>query len=254
MSVIRIPRLRRLPAILMAVVAAGPLVLDGAGERRPVGEQMLRIIQTTSPEFPRNVDTMALTEGEARLVFSVDQEGRLSDLLVASYTHRSFAEEAERALRAWRYEPALQYGEPIAVRTSMTFRFEAKGQVVSTMAIDTMAAMFAAIGGPIVHRRVASPEEIDAPLRLVRTVQPRHPGTGMRNDLSAGRVVLDYYIDEQGRPRMPVVVASDDSAFAEAAVEALLEWRYFPPTRRGAPVIIRVQQAFDFAEIPPRGA
>jgi len=254
MSVMRIPRLRRLPAILMAVVAAGPLVLDGAGERRPVGEQMFRIIQTTTPEFPRNVDTMAMTTGEARLVFSIDRDGKLSDLLVASYTHRSFGEEAERALRSWRYEPALQYGEPIAVRASMTFRFESKGQVVSTMAIDSMSAMFAAIGGQIVHHRVAAPGEIDAPVRLVKTVQPRHPGMGSRNDLSAGRVVVDYYIDEQGRPRMPVILSSDDTAFAEAAVDALMEWRYLPPTRRGSPVIVRVQQAFEFGEVPPGGA
>ncbi len=238
----------------MALVAASPLVLGAAQERRPHGEQMFRIIQTTTPDFPRNVDTMLMSTGEARLVFSVDQEGKLSDLLVASYTHRSFGAEAERALRSWRYEPALQYGEPIAVRASMTFRFESKGQVVSTMAIDTMSAMFAAIGGQILHRRVATPDEIDAPVRLIKTVQPRHPGMGQRNDLSAGRVVVDYYIDEEGRPRMPVILSSDDSAFAEAAVDALLEWRYLPPTRRGSPVIVRVQQAFEFGEVPPRGA
>jgi TonB family protein len=243
----------RLPVALTALlaVAVAPMA-GGAGDGRRQGEQSFRIIQTEQPEFPMNVDTMALTEGEARIVFSIDHEGRLADLLVASYSHRSFADEAVRVLRAWRYEPALQYGEPIGVRASMTFRFEAKGQVISTLAIDSMTSMFSALAGATVTNRVASPDELDAPVTTLQVVKPRHPGMGRRNDLSAGRVVLDFYIDEEGRPRMPVVLSSDDSAFAEAAVEALGGWRFVPPTRRGQPVLVRVQQAFSFTEIPSR--
>lgn len=241
-------------ALALGLVAAGGWASASAREARPVGEQSFRIIQTMQPEFPRNVDTMSLTAGEARIVFNIDQEGRLADLLVASYTHPSFAEEAVRALRAWRYEPARQFGEPIGVRASMTFQFESKGQVVSTLAIDTMTAMFAAIAGPTVVNRVAKPEELDAPVSTTTVVRPRHPGMGRRNDLSEGRVVLDFYIDEEGRPRMPVVLASDDSAFAEAAVAALSGWRFVPPMRRGEPVLVRVQQAFQFAPLPGRDA
>ena len=53
-----------------------------AGEARIRGEQSFRIIQTTQPEFPMNVDTMALTSGEARIVFNIDHEGRLLDEVV----------------------------------------------------------------------------------------------------------------------------------------------------------------------------
>ncbi len=233
---------------------AGGWAHAAARESRPAGEQSFRIIQTVQPEFPRNVDTMSLTAGEARIVFVIDQEGRLDDLLVASYTHPSFADEAVRVLRAWRYEPARQFGEPIGVRASMSFRFEAKGQVISTLAIDTMTAMFTALAGPSVVDRVAKPDELDAPVSATTIVRPRHPGLGRRNDLSEGRVVLDFYIDEEGRPRMPVVLSSDDSAFAEAAVAALTGWRFVPPTRRGRPVIVRVQQAFEFTPISARGA
>lgn len=246
--------LARRTALAIGLAAGGGRAYAAAEVTRPSGEQSFRIIQTVEPAFPRNVDTQALTVGEARIVFVIDHEGRLADLLVASYTHPAFAQEAERALRAWRYEPARQYGEPVGVRASMTFQFESKGQVISTLAIDSMTARFNALAGPTVVNRVARPNELDAPITATAAIRPRHPGRGRRNDLSAGRVVLDFYIDEQGRPRMPVVLSSDDSAFAEAAAEALTAWRFVPPTRRGEPVIVRVQQAFEFAPITARGA
>ena len=232
-----------------ALAAAALVPWLRAGDPPRVGEQTFRIIQTMTPEFPRNVDTMNLTDGEARVIFTIDADGKLDDFLVAHYTHASFAEEAVRALQAWRYEPARQYGEPIGVRASMVFHFEAKGQVVSVMGIDTMNALFAAVGSKLLVRRVVDATEVDQAPVAVKTVMPRHPGRGERNDLSAGRVVVDFYLDEEGRPRMPVILSSDDAAFSVAAVDALLRWRYSPPTRRGERVSVRVQQAFEFAPL-----
>ena len=64
--------------------------------------------------------------------------------------------------------------------------------------------------------------------------------------MQEGQVVLDFYIDEQGRPRMPVVTHSDDDALNLAAVEALSHWRFVPPTRNGVPVMVRAKQSFRF--------
>jgi TonB family protein len=235
-----------LTLFLGTALAAVVLPSAQAGDPPRVGDQTFRIIQTVTPEFPRNVDTMSLTEGEARVIFTINADGELDDVLVAHYTHASFADEAVRALQAWRYEPARQYGEPIGVRASMVFYFEAKGQVVSVMGIDTMNALFASVGSKLLVRRVVDATEIDQAPAPLTTVMPRHPGRGQRNDLSAGRVVVDFYLDEEGRPRMPVILSSDDPAFSVAAVDALMTWRYSPPTRRGEPVSVRVQQAFEF--------
>jgi hypothetical protein len=55
------------------------------------------------------------------------------------------------------------------------------------------------------------------------------------------RVLLDFFIDETGRPRMPVVVQASDTLFAAAAVDALDQWRFTAPTRRRQPVAVHVQ-------------
>jgi hypothetical protein len=65
-------------------------------------------------------------------------------------------------------------------------------------------------------------------------------------------VVLDFYIDTEGRPRMPVVLSAAHDVYAIAAMEALLQWRFAPPTRQGRPAIVRATQQFSFAARSPR--
>jgi outer membrane biosynthesis protein TonB len=43
------------------------------------------------------------------------------------------------------------------------------------------------------------------------------------------------------------VLKTTDETYAQAAVGALSQWRFEPPTRRGKPVAVRVQQKFVFS-------
>jgi TonB family protein len=79
----------------------------------------------------------------------------------------------------------------------------------------------------------------------VQTVPPRHPGAPVAPD-SGGKAVVDFLVDEQGTPRMPVVLSSTHELFGEAAVDAISRWRFQPPTCGGRPVVVRVSQEFVF--------
>ena len=61
-------------------------------------------------------------------------------------------------------------------------------------------------------------------------------------------VTVDFYIDETGRPRMPTVNGRGNELMAASAVEALEQWRFTPPMRKGDPVAVRASQWFDFSE------
>jgi TonB family protein len=60
-------------------------------------------------------------------------------------------------------------------------------------------------------------------------------------------VTVEFYIDEQGRVRMPAVdrEAADDT-LAAAAVAAVEKWRFEPPVRKGRPVLVFAEQPFNF--------
>ncbi len=227
-----------LPVLLFA---ASPAIADDF----PWRDSSLKIIQTTEPDFPPDTETLLLRRGEARVVINVDADGHLVDWLVTSYTHPNFATAAINALKEWRYEPARIAGEPVGTRASLAFNFQVKGQVISLSGVDALASQFSSALGDHRTDRVCLPHELDQPVQAVQTVPP-HP-IASRNQKGSRTVVVDFYIDETGRPRMPVVTDAQDQQ-AAAAVDALMQWRYTVPTKAGTPVSVRAQQSFVFTK------
>lgn len=85
--------------------------------------------------------------------------------------------------------------------------------------------------------------------RPVRELRPALPGRlkGQRTD---GRVEVAFMVDENGRPRDPVVLAADrPGKFDRYAVMTVKRWRYKPVTVSGKPVAAGpVSVVVDFAE------
>jgi outer membrane biosynthesis protein TonB len=55
-----------------------------------------------------------------------------------------------------------------------------------------------------------------------------------------------FYIDQEGKPRLPAILSMDDPILAEIALETIREWRFAPPTSGGEPAITRARQQFVF--------
>jgi len=64
--------------------------------------------------------------------------------------------------------------------------------------------------------------------------------------VTKGSAVIDFYIDSEGHPRMPVAQKASHVEFAVAAADALMQWRFEPPTHRGRPITVRMVQEFVF--------
>ena len=224
---------------------AGPLV----GGAPPSEIRPPRIIQTVEPEFPFLLLHRQVTKGEVWVILVIDAEGHLADWMLRSYTHPMLAKEATEALLQWRFEPALVHGKPVDVRTEIIFTFQSSGGISVMTADDFQDRVKNSRLLLDQIRRVYAPDELDAPPAVLKAVQPLplEPSAARQN---GGRAVLDFYIDNEGRPRMPMVSRADDDAFAAAAAEALSHWRFAVPTRRGVPVSTRAEQVFIFN--PPR--
>lgn len=205
----------------------------------------LRIEQTVEAQFPHALSLSPITEGEARVIINVDADGKLADWLVTGYTDKAFADEAVTVLKAWRYTPAMDRGQPIGVRMELKFQFEAKGRVISLMAIETPEVLHKMMGlGQAFVTTVSNLSDLDRPLAAVNPESPRYPA-GVAATASRS-VLVDFYVDEKGQPRMPVVINSSHENFSLAAVDALSRWRFTAPTRDGKPVAVRVRQEFIF--------
>ena len=211
-------------------------------------DRPLRIVQTTPANFPETLAREGVNEGEVRVVLNVDADGRLADYLVTGYTHRELADAWVGGVRNWSFEPAQQRGQPVGLRGEVVFAFQARGMVVSLTPMDTIAVSTNRLISPSLTSVVCRPSELDEPVRALHVVQPQHPGNAVASPPPRPTVLIDFYVDETGRPRRPVVVRAPHELYASASVVALMQWRFNPPARRGRPMIVRATQLFTFPE------
>lgn len=72
-----------------------------------------------TPVLPRNADA-----GWVELLFTVDEEGSIEDIVVVESSRESLISPAVSAVNKWRFEPYLDNGKPIAVRSGVRFSFQ----------------------------------------------------------------------------------------------------------------------------------
>jgi TonB family protein len=198
------------------------------------------IVQTVAPIFPPQMVSAGITSGSVKFVIKVDKTGKLVDLLAIEYTQRPFADEATKAVSQWTFAPALVGKEPVGWVRELNLYFCNNGMTVT---YDN--------GEAPSHFKMTdhSNEKIEyhaCSLRdLDRIPVPIHvvpPAAALQPD--AGEVRVEFYIDEEGRVRIPVARETPDVAFANAAVDAVSQWQFEPPTSKGKPVIVHVVQIF----------
>jgi len=94
-------------------------------------------------------------------------------------------------------------------------------------------------------KRVYRPEDLDSIPEPIEVVKPKYP-LEFKEEGVRGEVSVLFYIDEEGRVRMPHITEYTHEEFAQLALVAVRQWKFKPPIRRGKPVSILVRQPFSF--------
>lgn len=79
-------------------------------------------IHRVKPEYPHE-KKLQKVDGWARVVFVVDELGRVRDPEVEAASGRDFGEAALRAIRSWRFEPGMKDGRAVQTRLRQPFTF-----------------------------------------------------------------------------------------------------------------------------------
>ena len=215
-----------------------------AGLASPVQEfQTIKAIETIPIRFPEELVPL-YHEGRVNVAISVDDGGHLTEWLVTRYTDKLFADAAIAAVPHWKFEPARIAGRPISSRCVLQLLFEVRGAIVTLDGIEAVESFMHSVQ----HDDAYAPCELsklDSAPTPLHAVQPAYPSE-LYDRHTTGTVMVDFYVDETGTVRMPSVVDSDQSVFAPFAVAAIRQWKFEPPTRKGRPVLIHVQQLFRF--------
>ena len=208
------------------------------------------IDQTDGLIYPFSMTVVGVLAGEAKVVISVDETGKLNDTLVVGYTQPAFADAAVAALKRWRYEPARVHGAPHASRAHVLFTFK-NGMGVMVQALPgsvSVAGLNRSNEDRYIYQacQLRQLDRIPIPVHVV-------PPTALKiaPNSSKRTVSVEFYIDEEGRVRMPAIGRDEtDDEYASAAVSAVEQWHFEPPTRKGLPVLVLAKQDFNFVAKP----
>jgi TonB family protein len=208
----------------------------------PEGDVGIGIKQTGVLTYPASMMAEGIYSGEVRAVISVDAEGRLSDWLVIGYTQPAFADAASAAIQRWKYEPTVVNGRPRASRADVLFEFRLEGVVVMTLPGASVKHAFRQMNEEHYVYRPSRLGELDRIPTPVHVVPPMAQMDGPPRN-----VTVEFYIDEEGKVRMPAVDRdSANDLLAAAAVAAVEQWRFEPPQRKGRRVLVYAHQEFTF--------
>lgn len=207
----------------------------------------IAIEQTAPARYPPSMLQSGVYSGEVRAMISVNSDGDLTDCLVTAYTDKAFAVAAEHALRLWRYEPARIRGRARASRAEVVFMFRNEGVSVQSLPGAIERHLLLRMLEERYSYRPCQLRELDRIPTPVQVVPP-----AVRLEDKTRSVTVEFYIDEEGRVRMPAVEReSADDLLAAAAVAAVEQWRFEPPLRKGRPVLVYAQQEFNFKAREP---
>ena len=233
-----------LVSVSLAVAMLTPSIGLSAQQRK----QALRVTEMRDVTFPYSLAQRGVREGLVEALVSIGTDGRTADALIVSYTARELADIAVDLLKDCSFEPVTRNGVPTPVRTRLSFRFEAKGIVIGQTEGEYLQMYMGRLFPHERTQKIATMADLDRVPKPTKVVSPSYAAAAENAPAaSAGRrVTIDFYIDETGRARMPVLDQGEHGPLAEAAAAALLEWQFEPPTRRGEPVIVNARQEFRF--------
>ena len=240
-------------ARLLYALLGGVLIAVGGARLPAVTAELPPDSDWTPPVAVKRVDPLHPAilrnegvDGKATVIFLVSAEGLPEDVTVFSATHREFGESLARAIAQWRFKPATFAGEPVAARVRLLAHFSLQGAVLSLSASDHLALHIRRLS-PDDHLsyRVSHIRDLDEIPRTVQTVMPvLHPDAPRVTEVK--HVRIDFILAPDGTVRVPAIQSADDGWRAAAAIDALRQWHYTPPTVKGKPVYANLVQVITF--------
>jgi TonB family protein len=213
---------KNVPVLVAAAVAASVnlvLAQEIARETAPV------VVTQVKAGYTAEAIRRAIA-GIVELEAVVLQDGTVGDVTVIKSLDSEYGldNEAIKALKKWRFKPAMKDGQPVSktIRAELSFRLQPPYRHDSLGVVQ-----------PVVTKRVNARYTRDA---LAKKIE--------------GTVGLEAVVQEDGSVHEVVVTKSLDAMYGldEEAVKALKQWEFKPGTKDGrpVPVLIVVEMMFTF--------
>jgi TonB family protein len=236
------------PAALVAP-AAEPASesTPGQGLADLVVVRALKADSFVAPMMSSKLQMAAVLRGRVRIALQIGEDGRPLDWLIVAYSHRDLADSTLDVVRRWRFDTVKIENVPVKAQTEFDLEFKGPDVVTISTVSDHLELFMRNLAGERLEYRPCPVSELDRIPLLLNVVTPRY-SIAARDHGVRGSVEVQFYVDETGTVRLPAVLNADRIDIAMAALEAVRQWKFEPPTRNGRPVLISAIQVFDFGK------
>ena len=201
-----------------------PVIFNPKSAPAKGGEAAPRLLAVTPVVTKEKIDVAPGQPPLVRMKLSLDATGAITAAEPEGPVKPAVLAAIRAALPAWKFAPARTGGQPVP----------------------------AEIVVPVVCQRPMSTDAArQTPPKAIKQVAPEFP-VALRASGLRGEVTLDFEIDTDGSVKNPVVATSSNPGFNEAAVEALLQWKFQPAQRDGKPVKTKLRVPIIFNPSPLR--
>ena len=230
-------------ARLRTFAVLAPLTLHGA-----LNDEMatqLKLTSYTEPVFPSSARAEGIPDGIVTLAISRDAAGVPGDILAIDASNDRFTKAAVDAAWQWRFFPVVRGTELPPVLVRIGFR------LTGVVYVNTFSTELAGLDGKSVEKKLREPVKIpelqslaNAP-KAINQPMPAYPAT-LAGKSAEGTAKVRFYIDQEGRVRMPQVSEATSPEFAYAALAAVAQWRYEPPRKGTRSIVVAENWEFKF--------
>jgi TonB family protein len=152
----------------------------------------------------------------------IGTQGEVLEFAIKDRALEKFRPQIQQALTRWRFAPAREKGEPVVSELPVAFALARKP-----------------------GKNAPRESQFDTPPKAIKRVAPDFP-IRLRHSHQSGSVILNFTVDESGKPTEISVKSSDHPLFEEPAMTALAAWKFKPAMKAGKPVKARMQVPVSF--------
>ena len=233
---------------LLTLGAAFAVLASALATEAPNNEDSLhklRVEKFVMPEFPDFVRSSGNNRGMVTAAIGRDAEGYVTDVLVLSSSNAQLSRSVVDAVRKWKFArpgnlaPMGQQIFPIA-----KFLFSAKGIAVVSALTGSLASKDRDVdeNSPVILPSFA---DLDTVPKALNHPMPRFTGT-LAARVAGGTATVKFFVDEDGKVRVPVVTECTAPELGLAALAAVEQWTFEPPRANGHSTIALETGLFTF--------
>jgi TonB family protein len=196
------------------------------------------------PNFPPQLLSTTVRDGFVTVLFTFDDDGRITDRIALEASHPGFAMAVFEASASWEIDTTKL--SRFYRREFVQFNFERQNVIVSMSQRDAIKAAFTPFGDKAAIAPKSWREEVfDSPLRATTTALPDYPPT-LKEGHVAGQATVSFVVDVEGGVRVPAVIDATEPEFGDAVLAAIKKWHFPPPLLGGRPIQVMLQRTFSF--------